>query len=97
MPDALPVEIPVTVVGILGTLVVGLLGLLGWMVKHVTAGVDQELKTRLKAVEDKVDDQALALKGEETERRLADQKLAGRIGGLGKEIRNIHDIVKDTQ
>ena len=97
MPDALPVEIPVTVVGILGTLVVGLLGLLGWMVKHVTAGVDQELKTRLKAVEDKVDDHALALKGEETERRLADQKLAGRIGGLGKEIRNIHDIVKDTQ
>ena len=97
MPDALPVEIPVTVVGILGTLVVGLLGLLGWMVKHVTAGVDQKLETRLKAVEDKVDDQALALKGEETERRLADQKLAGRIGGLGKEIRNIHDLVKDTQ
>lgn len=97
MPEGMPMEVPATTVGILGTLVVGLLGLLGWMVKHVTAGVDQKLDARMKAVEDKVDAQALALKGEEADRRLADQKLAGRIGGLGKEIRNIHDIVEDTK
>lgn len=96
MPDV-PVEVPTTTIGILGVLVVGLLGLLGWMVKHVTAGADQKLEARVKAVEDKVDTHALALKSEETERRLADQKLAGRIGGLGKEIRNIHDIVEDTK
>lgn len=97
MPEGIPADVPTEIPAILGAIVMGLLGMLGWMVRHVTSGDGAKIDARLTAVEGAVQAQALALKDEAVERRLADQKLVSRVQGLGKEIRTIHDIVEDAK
>jgi hypothetical protein len=97
MPEGLPTDVPTEIPAILGTIVMGLLAMLGWMVRLLTSGASKELADRVKDLEAGQSKAALALQTEETERRLADQKLGGRIQALGKEIRTIHDLVEDAK
>jgi hypothetical protein len=95
--DGLPTEVPDSILGVVGLLVMGLLGTLGYLVKHVTGGDRAEVMRKLSELEAKQGEHALALQKEASERALADQRLSAKIQGVSRDIRTIHDLIEDTK